>query len=345
MFSPEQMAAYNTKAAMYREAGNYSDARDLLHHGLRSARDTMGEDAEVTMSMMHNYGALLAEMKKYSEAQPLLEEALERRLDILGEDNVDTVATYANLGVTLHEQGKLSEELELRRKHVAACKALQGLPPQKSSSNVEGPEYDATKSYHEAVAHLSGVLVELDQLEEAVPLIAESMEYYVKTFGVSCKAYVPQVAMHVASSLYTKLLARPNSGSDIKGGARLVAALTAVVMDRKPEGAAPPTPPTTAVEDVSDGPTASPSAAASPVAPAPASAPVASSSEIESISDLLRSVGLTQYVSTFEEEEMEISVMRDAMRRQGRAAVDEVLKELGVTSMGHRTKIANALTL
>ena len=45
----------------------------------------------------------------------------------------------------------------------------------------------------------------------------------------------------------------------------------------------------------------------------------------------------------FEEEEMELSVMRDAMLRQGRQAVDDVLKELGVTSMGHRTKIANAL--
>ena len=61
------------------------------------------------------------------------------------------------------------------------------------------------------------------------------------------------------------------------------------------------------------------------------------------ISGLLRSIGLEQYVSTFEEEEMELEVMRDAMRRQGRAAVDDVLKELGVASMGHRTKIANAL--
>ena len=72
MLSPEQMAAHNTRAAMAIEEGRITDARDILHHGLRAARDQMGEDSEVTMSMMHNYGSLLCEMKKYDEAQALL---------------------------------------------------------------------------------------------------------------------------------------------------------------------------------------------------------------------------------------------------------------------------------
>ena len=60
------MAAYNTRAAMYREEGKYQDARDLLHHGLNAARVQLGEDSEVTISMMHNYGALLAELDTVS---------------------------------------------------------------------------------------------------------------------------------------------------------------------------------------------------------------------------------------------------------------------------------------
>jgi Tfp pilus assembly protein PilF len=124
VFSPEQMAAYNTKAAMYREEGKYNDARDLLHHGLRAARDQMGEDADVTMSMMHNYGALLAEMGEHERAAELLEEALERRSDVLGDAHKDTCATMANLAVVLHKQGKLQDELKLRREHVAARRKL-----------------------------------------------------------------------------------------------------------------------------------------------------------------------------------------------------------------------------
>ena len=33
----------------------------------------------------------------------------------------------------------------------------------------------------------------------------------------------------------------------------------------------------------------------------------------------------------------------EAVQERGAAALDDVLKELGVASMGHRTKIANAL--
>lgn len=78
-------------------------------------------------------------------------------------------------------------------------------------------------------------------------------------------------------------------------------------------------------------------------APPPPPASSAGQSGLSSMSDLLVSLGLPQYVPTFEDEEMELEVMRDVMSRQGRQAVDEVLRELGVTSMGHRTRIANAL--
>ena len=346
VFSPETMSAYNTKAAMYREEGKHDDARDLLHHGLRSARDTCGEDSEVTMSMMHNYGSLLIELQKYDEAAPLLEECLERRRDVLGEGHKDTCATYANLAIMLNKQGKLHEELAVRRQHVAARKQLD--------DDEKDPE--TLKETQEATAHLCNIMIELDLLEEAMPIISEMFESFVAIYGKGCKDYVPQGVLSVGSALYGKLMQRPNRGGDVKGGARLVAALMSVVTDRnaqQPEQteAANWAPAQAASQALASTPTAS--AAAPTPTPAPTPPPArastggansaASDAQITTISDLLRSVGLSQYCATFEEEEMELSVMRDALARQGRGAVDDVLKELGVTVMGHRTKITNAL--
>eukprot|EP00325_Prymnesiales_sp_UTEX-LB-985_P022124 CAMPEP_0174724908 /NCGR_PEP_ID=MMETSP1094-20130205/44392_1 /TAXON_ID=156173 /ORGANISM="Chrysochromulina brevifilum, Strain UTEX LB 985" /LENGTH=75 /DNA_ID=CAMNT_0015926201 /DNA_START=23 /DNA_END=250 /DNA_ORIENTATION=+ len=63
----------------------------------------------------------------------------------------------------------------------------------------------------------------------------------------------------------------------------------------------------------------------------------------KTISELLASIGLSKYAPSFEEEEMDLEVMRDVLLRQGRAEMEGVLKELGVSVMGHRTRITNAL--
>ena len=58
---------------------------------------------------------------------------------------------------------------------------------------------------------------------------------------------------------------------------------------------------------------------------------------------MLKSLGLAQYIEVFEDQEMELDVMRDVAQKQGRGALDECLKELGVKSMGHRVRILNEL--
>eukprot|EP00325_Prymnesiales_sp_UTEX-LB-985_P020734 CAMPEP_0174737222 /NCGR_PEP_ID=MMETSP1094-20130205/67985_1 /TAXON_ID=156173 /ORGANISM="Chrysochromulina brevifilum, Strain UTEX LB 985" /LENGTH=324 /DNA_ID=CAMNT_0015940417 /DNA_START=90 /DNA_END=1060 /DNA_ORIENTATION=+ len=218
MFSPEEMKAYNTKAAMYREEGRYNDARDLLHHGLRSARSGLGDDSEITLSMMHNYGSLLVELDKLDEAMPLLEECLSSRQMILGMTHADTCATMSNLAIMLHKQGKFTEELALRVDIVAAH--------QKTDAK--------SKVALDAVDDLVLLYVEMGKLEEAVPLMADSMEHYVSTFGRGCKSYVPQKALNAASNLYTKLTEN-RDGMNVKDGKRLVTALVAVMSDRKAE--------------------------------------------------------------------------------------------------------------
>lgn len=412
MFSPETFAAYNTKAAMAREEGRTTEARDILHHGLRAARLELGEDHETTLSILHNYGALLTEMGSLSEAEPMLQEALTNRREVLGAVHKDTCATMANLAVLLHQRGKLDAEIELRKELLAARRTLAG-------------DDKKDKSMLAAMGELAAVYVELDRLEDAIPLVCEEMEGYVALLGRSCKSYVPQASIASASSLYSKLTERKD-GNTMRGGARLMKALMEVVADRKPIAAATASDAATGaatgaaagaatggdasatiraslealseeqlkqacaklglsddggkedlmarvLEQVARGggpasPSPGPSVAAGAVAPevpaaavasapsrAPEPAPLPAASAAAAaagggasdgtslICALLRGVGLEQYVPTFEEEDMDLSVMQDALKRQGRSAVDEVLKELGVKTMGHRTKIINAL--
>ena len=384
------MAAYNTRAAMYREEGKYQDARDLLHHGLNAARVQLGEDSEVTISIMHNYGALLAELDQLDEAASLLNEALDRRIELFGVAHRDTCSTMANLAVTLQKQGALEQALRMRLKLVEARREI-------------GSRDEETM---DAIDDLCLLYLKLDMLEEAVPLVVETMEHYVAAFGPGCKGQVPKKAMQAASDLYSKLSdaraegREPKSGKPEQMGKRLFDVLMAVMgapAARKATAAPAPhtqsaqvkemladpivaeavqslqADPTSYSRLVKENPTleaalqklaetvskdtqivdSAPSATAEPSMPGcvPATLPLpppatsgANSEQPSDVSDLLRSVGLPQYVTTFEEEDMELAVMRDALKRQGRAMTEDILKELGVTSMGHRTKIINALS-
>ena len=58
---------------------------------------------------------------------------------------------------------------------------------------------------------------------------------------------------------------------------------------------------------------------------------------------MLRSVGLERYETVFAEEAMDPDTLIEVLDQQGKGALEEALKELGIKSMGHRLKIINAL--
>ena len=60
-------------------------------------------------------------------------------------------------------------------------------------------------------------------------------------------------------------------------------------------------------------------------------------------SALLGSVSLEKYLPMFEEEAMDPDTLIEVLQQQGRSALEEALKELGIKSMGHRLKIINAM--
>ena len=66
--------------------------------------------------------------------------------------------------------------------------------------------------------------------------------------------------------------------------------------------------------------------------------------ESMTVSEMLTSLGLTQYIAAFEEEGMEMAVLVQLSKSEdGKLAVDEALKEVGVKSVGHRLKIFAAI--
>ena len=63
-------------------------------------------------------------------------------------------------------------------------------------------------------------------------------------------------------------------------------------------------------------------------------------------SALLSSVSLAdKYLTVFEEEAMDPDTLIEVLQQQGRSALEDALKELGIKSMGHRLKIINALII
>ena len=72
------------------------------------------------------------------------------------------------------------------------------------------------------------------------------------------------------------------------------------------------------------------------------SAPAAAG--VLTVGEMLTSLSLERYAAAFEEEGMEMAVlMALAKSEDGKLAVDEALKEVGVKSVGHRLKIFAAL--
>ena len=62
------------------------------------------------------------------------------------------------------------------------------------------------------------------------------------------------------------------------------------------------------------------------------------------VAELLREAELPQYTEAFERECVEPSQLAELLRLQGKEALDAVLKEAGVRSIGHRIKIGNVLS-
>ena len=66
-------------------------------------------------------------------------------------------------------------------------------------------------------------------------------------------------------------------------------------------------------------------------------------SSFADVAALLEAAGLTRYLEAFEEEQVDPLTLKMVFEQQGKEALDEALKELGVKSLGHRLKLTATL--
>lgn len=67
------------------------------------------------------------------------------------------------------------------------------------------------------------------------------------------------------------------------------------------------------------------------------------SSAPATVAEFLGQLGLSEYAERFEQEQFDMSTLSDLASGEGKAALDEALKEVGVASIGHRLKIFSGL--
>lgn len=70
---------------------------------------------------------------------------------------------------------------------------------------------------------------------------------------------------------------------------------------------------------------------------------VAAPAPTHDLPSLLDSLGLDEFAPRFAEEGVDLPMLEDALKLQGKAALDDILKEVGMGSVGKRTKVANAI--
>jgi tetratricopeptide (TPR) repeat protein len=343
MASPEAISAANTKAVMLKDEGRYDEARDYLHGSLRAARQCLGDEHETTLSIMTNLSALLQLTDKLDEAEPLCIEALELRRLTLGDKHKDTVNTMINLGTLYETRGEYAKAEALRLEVLATRRAT-----------LEENDADILA----ALQQLAGLRLREGRLNEVCELLCEEIAGHVKRFGPNCASYLPQETKTCAAKLGEEIAKLPDKGNSLTARNAFMLALQAALLPKKElqekfgKIAAASGGPPVSEGGLASGESRPPASAAAPLAaaahapstaPPPPPPPSAPSAAVDDVASLLEGLGLSQYIAAFEEQEMEMDVMRDVASKQGSSALDECLKELGVKSMGHRQKIINAL--
>jgi hypothetical protein len=331
MASPEAIEAANTRAVMLKDEGKYHEARDYLHGSLRAARQCLGDEHPTTLSIMTNLSALLQLTGKIDEAEPLCVETLELRRMVLGSQHKDTINSMVNLGTLYETRGNYEAAEPLRHEVVATRRAMLG---------------DGHADTLAALDNLAALHFRQGRLNDMLEVLSEEIEGHVRTFGHNCGSYLPQDTKTVAAKASEAMSALPDRGESLAARPRFFKAVQAALLPKNDAAAVPPS---------ATAPAAPPTVAEpAPAAPAPAPTPVSAGMQMRSappasqaahadVASLLRSLSLPQYIEEFEEQEMELDVMRDVALKQGRGALDECLKELGVKSMGHRLRIMNEL--
>ncbi len=110
---PATLSAANTLAVVFRDLGEYGNARELNEDTLARSRRVLGEDHPDTLGSANNLANNLRGLGEYGAARELDEDTLARSRRVLGEDHPDTLTSASNLAVSLRGLGEYQAAREL----------------------------------------------------------------------------------------------------------------------------------------------------------------------------------------------------------------------------------------
>ena len=122
----DRLAAQNSLANAYTQAGRYAEAEALYHSILAVRRRVHGPNDENTLSTAGNLGTVLLNQGKDSDAEAVLSDVLERQRGVLGAEQESTLHTAGLFAKALQKQGKYAEAEPALRDTLATQQRVLG---------------------------------------------------------------------------------------------------------------------------------------------------------------------------------------------------------------------------
>jgi len=188
----------NNLAILLVELGDYDGARDHYTEALEIALDAFGPDDPEIASYLNNLAILLETLGEYAEARVLLERALQLRIAAHGERHPLVANSQTNLAILAKAQGDTERARELFEQALESRRAT--LPP-------DHPDIGAS------LANLGNLAWRQRDLERARTLIIESLDIFgdshIDTADVQCNlagVLVDMEQLDEAMALYESCL-------------------------------------------------------------------------------------------------------------------------------------------
>jgi serine/threonine-protein kinase len=239
-----QSQMLETIGRVYRELGQYKEAKTLLSRALENSKTNYGLKHTETAGNLDHLGMLLSDQGLYPEAETLLRQSLATRRDLQEADNPALAQTMSHLAYALRKQGRYDEAeelyragLQIRMQHFGSDHPLTVASMSSLGTTLHNKgDYKATEKLYRQVlvsnrellgpAHpdlamnlnnLGALLMNMGQFKEAGNLLEEALTMRQKIYGSSH----PKVALSMnnlalalrnlgdyeaAAPLYTKAL-------------------------------------------------------------------------------------------------------------------------------------------
>ncbi|MBK8974920.1 MAG: serine/threonine protein kinase [Planctomycetes bacterium] len=178
---PSLLAARDVQASLTHVRGDLDSAERQFRELVRSCREVIGPEAELTLTAMGHLSVLLLDRMKYEEASSLIEESLDVLSRSHGSDHPSVLTMRANLAQALAGLGRLDEADALLAEVIAI------------GERVWGPEHVALIS---ARASRASLLASLGRPDEALPLSEKVLADRVRLLGESHEETISALNNH-----------------------------------------------------------------------------------------------------------------------------------------------------